>query len=171
MMAVGSLPAPDPELGGIVGSHDGTGLRIGLVAARWNIHLTGRLLDGAKQAFAHCNIAEDDTLVAWAPGSFELPTVCRRLAASGRFDAVVALGAVVRGETTHYELVSEGAAEGILRATLDTGVPVIFGLITTETEEQALARAGDDHTNKGFEGVVTAVEMATLLRQLPSAPR
>ena len=163
-MAVGSLPPPDPSLGGIVGSHDGSGLRLGIVTARWNDHLTRRLLDGARRACEECNV--EDVTEAWAPGSFELPLVCEQLAATGAFDAVVALGVVVRGETTHYDLVSEGAAVGIREAARDTGVPVIFGVLATETEEQALARAGHGPSNKGFEAVVTAVEMATLLARL-----
>lgn len=166
-MSVGSLPAPDPAAGGVQGSHDGAGLRLAVVTARWNDHLTGKLLDGARRGYAHCNIGADDVTEAWAPGSFELPLVCQQLAGSGEFDAVIALGVVVRGETTHYDLVSEAAAVGVREAAAATGVPVIFGVLTTETEDQVLARAGDDDTNKGFEAVVTAVEMATLLRRLP----
>jgi len=168
-MAVGSLPAPDPSVGGIVGSHDGPGLRLAVVAARWNDHLTGRLLDGARRAYEHCNIASTDVTEVWAPGSFELPLVCQQLAMSGEFDAVIAIGVVVRGETTHYDIVSEAAAVGVREAAALSGVPVIFGVLTTENEDQVIARAGDDDTNKGFEAVVTAVEMATLLTKLPGA--
>lgn len=166
-MAVGSLPPPDPSLGGVVGSHDGSGLRLAVVTARWNDHLTSRLLAGARRAYEHCRIDRESVVEVWAPGSFELPVVCRRLAASGEFDAVVAIGVVVRGETTHYDLVSEAAAVGVREASAATGVPVVFGVLTTENEEQVLARAGDDDTNKGFEAVVTAVETATLLAALP----
>jgi 6,7-dimethyl-8-ribityllumazine synthase len=166
-MAVGSLPAPDPAAGGVQGTHDGSGLRLAVVTARWNHHLTGRLLEGARRGYAHCGIGEGAVAEVWAPGSFELPLVCQQLAASGSFDAVIALGVVVRGETTHYELVSEAAAVGVREAAASTGVPVIFGVVTTENEAQVLARAGDDDTNKGFESVVTAVEMATLLANLP----
>jgi 6,7-dimethyl-8-ribityllumazine synthase len=168
-MAVGSLPAPDPSVGGITGTHDGSGVRLAVVTARWNDHLTGRLLDGARRAYEHCNIAATNITEVWAPGSFELPTVCLQLAGSGEFDAVIAIGVVVRGETTHYDIVSEAAAVGVREASASTGVPVIFGVLTTENEEQVLARAGDDDTNKGFEAVVTAVEMATLLAKLPGA--
>ncbi|MBT5757874.1 MAG: 6,7-dimethyl-8-ribityllumazine synthase [Acidimicrobiaceae bacterium] len=168
-MAVGSLPAPDPSAGGVCGSHNGSDLRIAIVTARWNDHLTGRLLDGARRAYDHCSIPHEAVTEVWAPGSFELPLVCQQLAGSGEFDAVIAIGVVVRGETTHYDIVSEAAAVGVREAASSTGVPVIFGVLTTENEDQVLARAGDDDTNKGFEAVVTAVEMATLLRKLPGA--
>jgi len=115
-MAAGSLPAPDTSRGGIVGSHDGQGLRLAVAVARWNDHLTGRLLAGARRAYEHCGIAADAVTEVWAPGSFELPLVCQQLAASGDFDAVIALGVVVRGETTHYDLVSEAASVGIREA-------------------------------------------------------
>lgn len=163
-MAAGGLPQPDPSLGGLVGSRDGSGLRIGVVAARWNPGITGRLVAGAIAACAETGVAEH--LVAWAPGSFELPVVAAAMARSGRFDAIVAIGAVVRGETTHYDLVSEGAADGLMRAGLDSGVPVIFGVIATENEAQARDRAGDGPGNKGYEAVVTAVETVTLLQEL-----
>ena len=166
-MAAGALPAPDPTAGGITGSHDGSQVRLAVVTARWNDHLTGRLLGGARRAYVHCGISAAAVTEVWAPGSFELPLVCQRLAGSGDFDAVIAIGVVVRGETTHYDLVSEAAAVGVREAAASTGVPVIFGVLTTENEDQVLARAGDDETNKGFEAVVTAVEMATLLSKLP----
>ncbi len=160
-MAAGSLPIPDPSLGGVTGSRDGTGLRLGIVAARWNIAITSRLVDGALKACADLGV-EQSTL-AWAPGSFELPVVAAAMASSDRFDAVVAIGAVVRGETTHYDLVSVGAAEGLMRAGLDAGIPVIFGVIATENETQALDRSAYGSANKGYEAVLTAVETATLL--------
>ena len=166
-MAAGSLPAPDPAAGGLQGSHDGSGLRLAVVTARWNHHLTGRLLAGARRAYGACDIDADSVLEAWAPGAFELPLVCHQIAASGDYDAVIAIGVVVRGETTHYDLVSEGAAVGIQQASLATGVPVIFGVLATENEQQVMDRSGDGDTNKGFEAVITAVEMATLLGQLP----
>lgn len=166
-MAAGSLPAPDPALGGIAGSHDGADLRLAVVSARWNDHLVSRLLEGARRGYAHCGIDAEAVDEVWAPGSFELPLVCQQLAASGEYDAVIAIGVVVRGETTHYDLVSEAAAVGIREAAAATGVPVIFGVLATENEDQVLARTADDNTNKGFEAVITAVEMATLLANLP----
>ncbi len=165
-MAAGSLPSPDPSLGGVTGSLNGEGLRLGLVAARWNLEITSRLVDGARSACKEFGV--DDYTLAWAPGSFELPLVSAAMARSGRFDAVVAIGAVVRGETTHYDLVSEGAAQGILRAGLDTGVPVIFGVIATENQAQAEDRSGPGPTNKGYEAVLTAIDTATLLNALES---
>lgn len=168
-MAPSSLPPLDAELGGVVGSHNGSGVRLALVAARWNQSIADRLLDGALRAFGHCNVARRDVLVAWAPGAFELPTVCQQLASSSDFDAVIALGAVIRGETAHADLISDTCARGVSRASARSGRPVIFGVITCDTEDQALARSGDEPTNRGFEAVVTAVEMVTLLRQLPGA--
>ncbi len=172
-MAAGSLPTPDPALGGISGSREGSGLRLGVVAARWNAEITSSLVAGATRAMKDLGVvafgdstADGTSTLAWAPGSFELPAVAAALAQTGRYDAVIAIGAVVRGETTHYDLVSEGAANGLMRAGLDTGIPVIFGVIATETEAQALARAGDDTSNKGYEAVLTAVETVTLLRSL-----
>jgi 6,7-dimethyl-8-ribityllumazine synthase len=166
-MAVGSLPPPNPASGGISGSYDGSNVRLAVVTARWNDHLTGRLLEGARRGYTRCGIAAHSVTEVWAPGSFELPLVCRRLAETGSYDAVIALGVVVRGETTHYDLVSEAAAVGLREASAATGVPVIFGVLTTENEDQVLARAGDDETNKGFEAVMTAVEMVTLLAHFP----
>ena len=154
-----------------MGSHDGSELRLAVVTARWNDHLTGRLLEGARRAYQHCQIPVSSVTEVWAPGSFELPIVCYQLANSGSFDAVIAIGVVVRGETTHYDIVSEAAAVGVREAAASTGVPVIFGVLTTENEDQVLARAADDDTNKGFEAVVTAVEMATLLAKLPGRVR
>ena len=115
-MAAGALPAPDPTAGGITGSHDGSQVRLAVVTARWNDHLTGRLLGGARRAYEHCGISAAAVTEVWAPGSFELPLVCQRLAGSGDFDAVIAIGVVVRGETTHYDLVSEAAAVGVREA-------------------------------------------------------
>ena len=168
-MAAGALPAPDLTTGGITGSHSGSQVRLAVVTASWNDHLTSRLLDGARRAYEHCGIPATGVTEVWAPGSFELPLVCQQLAGSGEFDAVVAIGVVVRGETTHYDIVSEAAAVGVREVAASTGVPVIFGVLTAENEEQVLARAGDDDTNTGFEAVITAAEMATLLRKLPGS--
>jgi 6,7-dimethyl-8-ribityllumazine synthase len=145
----------------------GDGLRIALVCARFNDFITERLLTGARDALLRHGVDEDSIIVAWAPGAFELPLVAQRLAASGEVDAVVCLGAVIRGATGHYEHVAGQCAAGIQRAQLDTGVPVLFGVLTTETVEQAIERAGTKAGNKGFEAAVSAIEMADLLRQLP----
>lgn len=149
------------------GRLDGSGMRIALVCGRFNDLITERLLAGATDALVRHGVDEASITVAWTPGAFELPLVARQLAASGEFDAVVCLGAVIRGATGHYDQVANNAAAGIQRAGLDTGVPVVFGVLTTETIEQAVERAGTKAGNKGAEAAVTAIEMADLLRQLP----
>src|SRR3954454_13373629 len=150
----------------IEGRLDGAGLRIGVVCARFNDLITERLLAGARDGFVRHGVDEEAITVAWVPGSFEIPLVARTMAASGRFDAVVCLGAVIRGATGHYEQVANQCAAGIARAALDTGVPVIFGVLTTETIEQAIERAGTKAGNKGFEAAAGAIETARVLSQL-----
>ncbi|MBV8560287.1 MAG: 6,7-dimethyl-8-ribityllumazine synthase [Acidimicrobiia bacterium] len=145
----------------------GDGLRVAIAASRFNDFITERLLAGARDGLVRHGVDESSITVAWAPGAFELPLVAQRLAASGEYDAVICLGAVIRGATGHYEHVAGQCAAGIERVQLDTGVPVIFGVLTTETVEQAIERAGTKAGNKGFESAVTAIEMADLLRQLP----
>lgn len=152
------------------GTRDGAGLRIGIAVARFNSFITDRLLDGARHTLAGCGVKEGDVVVAWVPGTFELPLVAQHLALSGRFDAVICLGCVIRGETAHFEHVSNAGTLGLLNAGLATGVPVIFGVLTTDTVEQARARARAGEDNKGGEAALAAVEMATLLKQLPAAP-
>ena len=148
------------------GALDGSGLTLAIVVARFNEFATGKLLAGAEDAARRHGVARHE--VFWVPGSFEIPVVAKRLAQSGRYDAVVCLGAVVRHETAHFEYVAGQAAEGIQRAALDTGVPCIFGVLTCDTEEQALERAGGKRGNKGSEAVETAVRVANLLRGLPA---
>jgi len=150
----------------IRGDTDGAGLRIGIVVARFNEVVTNALLDGAVQALAHAGVADDDVTVVWVPGAFEIPTVARRLASSDT-DAVVCLGAVIRGETAHFDLVANEAARGIADVMYDTGVPCIFEVLATEDLEQAQARAGGAHGNKGREAAMAAIEMAHVLRALP----
>ncbi len=151
------------------GSLVGTGLRIGVVVARFNDLITRSLLEGARDGLRRHGVAEDDVDVAWVPGSFEIPLVARTLAASGRYDAVLCLGAVIRGATTHYDHVAGQAVAGIAAAGAESGVPVIFGVLTTESIEQALERAGTKAGNKGYEYAVSAIEMATLLRAIGAA--
>jgi 6,7-dimethyl-8-ribityllumazine synthase len=141
--------------------------RYAIVASRFNEVVVERLLEGARAAFRKHDVADDDVRVVWTPGAFELPLVAQRLAASGEFAAVVCLGAVIRGETSHYDLVAGEAARGIQRVALDTGVPVVFGVLTTDTMEQAMDRAGGDHGNKGWDSALTAIEMASLMGELP----
>jgi 6,7-dimethyl-8-ribityllumazine synthase len=149
-----------------VGGLNGAGLRIGIVVGRFNETVTRGLLDGAREGLTRLGVDADAIDVAWTPGSFEVPLVARRMAEMGRYDAVICLGAVIRGETPHFDFVAGQAAAGIARAGLDTGVPVIFGVLTTETLEQAINRAGAKAGNKGFDAAMTAVEMASLMREL-----
>ena len=149
------------------GSASGEGLRVGIVVGRFNDLITSRLLEGALGSLRRHGVGHEDIDVAWVPGAVEIPLVATRLAASARYDAVVTLGAVIRGATSHYDHVCSIVASGVARAALDTGVPVVFGVLTTDTLEQAIERAGTKAGNKGEEAAVTAVEMATLLRVLP----
>lgn len=145
---------------------DAAGLRVCVVVSRWNEFVTRRLLEGAERVLRERGLADGDVTVAWVPGAFELPTAAKWAAASGRYDAVVCLGAVIRGETAHFEYVAGGAAEGILQAAQETGVPVIFGVLTVDTVEQALSRAGGKDGHKGEEAALAAIEMANLRRLL-----
>lgn len=144
------------------------GLRFGLAVSRFNDFITKRLLEGARDALVRHGASDDDIEVAWVPGAVELPLAARELAKGGAFDAVIALGAVIRGATSHYDAVVSMAASGLSRASLDTGVPVIFGVLTTDTIEQAIERAGTKAGNKGAEAAVSAIEMARLLARLRS---
>ncbi len=151
------------------GKLNGAGLRVALVCGRFNDLITTRLVAGARDGLVRHGVDPSSISEAWVPGAFELPLVARRLAGSGEFDAVVCLGAVIRGATGHYEHVAGQCAAGIQRAQLDTGIPVIFGVLTTDTIEQAIERAGSKAGNKGYDAAVAAIEMADLLRQLPKA--
>ena len=151
-----------------VGVHDGRDRRIGLVAARFNESVTAKLVEGALAGLAEHGVAQDDVEVAWVPGAFEIPLVASRLARSGRFDAVICLGAVIRGDTAHFDLVANETARGVMRTSLDTGVPVIFEVLATDTLALAEARAGGTHGNKGWEAAESALEMAWLLDALPA---
>lgn len=143
--------------------------RFAVVAARFNAAVVDALLAGALDAFRRHGVADDAVDVVRVPGSFEIPVVARRLAEAKAYAAVVCLGAVIKGDTDHYDHVAAAATNGILQASVLTGVPVIFGVLTCDTLEQAVNRAGGKAGNKGFEAAVTAVEMANLLRQLPRA--
>ncbi len=149
------------------GKQDAAGIRISLVVSRYNEFVTSRLLAGAVEVLTKAGIGEEGIEVAWVPGAFEIPLVARRLARSGRFDAVICLGAVIRGETPHFEYISREASRGIAQASLDSDLPVIFGVLTTDTVEQAMERAGAPERNRGAEAAHTAIEMASLLRKLP----
>ena len=141
--------------------------RFALVAARFNGAIVENLVAGALDGLRRHGVADEAIDLAWVPGSFEIPLVAQKLAASGRYAAVLCLGAVIRGDTGHYDHVAGEAASGVARASLATGVPVIFGILTCETLEQAINRAGGKSGNKGFDAALTAIEMVNLLRQLP----
>ena len=149
----------------------GDGLRIALACSRFNELITERLHAGARDGLLRHGVDDASITEAWVPGAFELPLAASRLAVSGEFDAVIALGAVIRGATAHFEHVAGQCAAGLQRVQLDTGVPVIFGVLTTDTIEQALERAGSKAGNKGFEAAMSAIEMVDLLRQLPKRDR
>lgn len=144
----------------------GSGLKVAIVVARFNEFITSKLLGGAEDALKRHGVEESDVTVAWVPGAFELPLVAKKLAESGKYDAVITLGTVIRGATTHYDYVCNEAAKGVSQASLTTGVPVIFGVLTTESIEQAIERAGTKAGNKGYEAAVTAIEMGNLLKTL-----
>jgi 6,7-dimethyl-8-ribityllumazine synthase len=147
------------------GSYDGTGLRVGLVASRFNESVVRLLVDGAADCLRRHGVGDDDVELAWVPGAYEIPVVAGRLAESGRFDAVVALGCVVRGQTAHFDYVAGQAAE-VGRIAATAGVPITFGVLTTETFEQAVDRAGGKLGNKGWEAALAAIETARLLSEL-----
>jgi 6,7-dimethyl-8-ribityllumazine synthase len=149
------------------GQFDARGRRFAIVAASFNEIVVSKLVEGALACFRAHGVPDDDVLVAWVPGAFELPVAARKLAAGGLFDAVVCLGAVVRGETAHFDFVAGEAARGIQDTALATGVPALFGVLTTETMSQALDRAGGKHGNKGWDSAMAALQMASVLDQLP----
>lgn len=151
------------------GAFSGRGLRIGVVAARFNESIVSKLVAGALDCLRRHDVGDEEIAVAWVPGAFELPVVALRLAQSGEFDAVVCLGAVIRGETPHFDFVAGEAARGISEVALRTGVPVTFGVLTTDDVVQAEARAGGKAGNKGFEAAQAALEMANLMTSLPKA--
>lgn len=146
------------------------GLRVGFACAEFNGGITDRMLVAALDALEAAGCALESTVVAWVPGAFELPLVARAMAASGRVDAVVALGAVIRGDTGHYDFVAGECAAGLQRVQLDSGMPVVFGVLTTDTVDQALVRSLPDETNKGAEAARTALETVAVLRGLETLP-
>jgi len=145
----------------------GTGLKVGIVVARFNELLSSRLLSGAMDALVRHDVDKDAIDVAWVPGAFEIPLVAKRMADSGQYDAVIALGVVIRGGTPHFEYVASEVSKGIAKVGLDAAMPVIFGIITADSIEQAVERAGTKQGNKGWEAANAAIEMASLLRTMP----
>ena len=157
------MAGPDQRASAPPEGIDGVGLRIGVVRSRWNADIVDRLCAGVERGLLHLGIPFDDIVLETVPGSFEIPMGASILARSGQVDAIIAIGAVIRGETTHYEIVSEGAANGVQRVQLATGIPIAFGLLTVENRDQALARSeGPGGHNVGEEAAMVAVEMARL---------
>ncbi|WHX27868.1 6,7-dimethyl-8-ribityllumazine synthase [Virgibacillus halodenitrificans] len=150
----------------IEGNLIGTELKLGIVVSRFNEFITGKLLEGAIDASKRHGVEEDNITVVWVPGAFELPLAAKKLAGSETYDAVITLGTVIRGATSHFDYVSGEAAKGIANAGMQSEIPVIFGVLTTDTIEQAIERAGTKAGNKGSEAAVTAIEMANLYKQL-----
>jgi 6,7-dimethyl-8-ribityllumazine synthase len=148
------------------GDLNAKGMRIAIAVARFNRDITEQLLDGALSALREAGAADDDVSVWWVPGAFELPVVAKRLADSNRVDAVICLGAVIRGDTAHFEYVAGGATQGLVQAAVSTGVPVIFGILTVDHLDQALARVGGTEGHKGVEAAHTAIETVRLLQNL-----
>ncbi|WP_248925369.1 6,7-dimethyl-8-ribityllumazine synthase [Paenibacillus hamazuiensis] len=142
-------------------------LKYGIVVGRFNEFITGKLLSGALDALKRHGANEDDIEVAWVPGAFEIPLIAQKMAESKKYDAVITLGAVIRGSTPHFDYVCNEAAKGVAAIGLKTGVPTVFGVLTTDSIEQAVERAGTKAGNKGWEAAVTAIEMANLTKQLP----
>lgn len=150
----------------IEGSVDARGMKIGIIVSRFNNFITTKLLDGALEGLKSHGGADDDLTVVHVPGAFEIPNVAARMAASGKYDALVCLGAVIRGDTPHFEYVSDAVTQGISKAVWEYRVPISFGVLTTENVEQAMERSGLKDANKGYEAALTAVEMVSVLRQL-----
>ena len=144
----------------------GKGLKFGLVVSRFNEFLTKKLLEGAQDALLRHGVSQEDIEVAWVPGAFEIPLIAKKLAQSKRYSAVICLGAVIRGETPHFEYIAGQLTRDISRVGLDTGLPVVYGVITADTLEQAIERAGTKQGNRGFQAAVSAIEMANLLSSI-----
>ncbi len=146
------------------GHFQGEGLRFGIVVGRFNSFISEKLLQGALDALSRHGVDLDQVTVAWVPGSFEIPLVAKKMAQSGRFDAIICLGAIIRGATPHFDYVAAEASKGIAQTMLDTQVPIAFGILTTDSIEQAVERAGTKAGNKGFDAALSALEMANLLK-------
>jgi len=151
-------------------SEDATALRFGVVVSRFNPLISAKLLDACSAELIRCGASAEDIDVAWVPGAFEIPIAARALASSGRYDALVALGSVIRGGAPHFDYVCRGVTDGLREVMRDTSVPIGFGVLTTDDVAQALARAGGEHSNKGEEAARAAIEMARLMPQLVKAP-
>lgn len=141
-------------------------IKVGIIAARFNEFIVSKLLSGAVDGLMRHNVLEDDIEVAWVPGAFEIPLIASKMAMSGKYDAVICLGAVIRGATSHYEYVCSEVSKGIANVTLKSDIPVLFGVLTTENIEQAIERAGTKAGNKGYDCAISAIEMVNLIREI-----
>jgi len=148
------------------GKLDGRGLRVGIIVSRFNDLITERLLEGALDRLRRSNVSEEETDVYWVPGAFEIPKMAKRIAEGGRYDGVIALAAVIRGATPHFEYLASEVTKGLAKVNLDSDVPVAFGVITADTIDQAVERAGTKHGNKGAQAAETLIEMANLLKEV-----
>ena len=144
----------------------GKGLKLGVVISRFNVFFSQKLLDGARDGMLRHGVNEDDIEVAWTPGAFEIPLVAKKMAETKKYDAIICLGAVIRGSTPHFDYIAAQVSKGIANVNLETGVPVIFGVITTDTLEQAVERSGSKVGNKGYDAAVSAIEMANLVKSI-----
>lgn len=151
----------------IEGKLDATSLKFGIVVSRYNSFITKHLVEGVMDGLSRHGAADEDITTVYVPGSFEIPLACLKLAQSGRYHAVIAVGAVIRGATSHFKFVASECAKGVAQAGLQTGVPVIFGVLTAETIEQAIERAGTKLPNRGFEAALTAIEQVNVLKAIP----
>ena len=146
------------------GNFSGEGLKIGIVASRFNEFITSKLIGGAEDCLKRHGVTDNDITLVWVPGAYEIPLMAKKMAMNGSFDAIICLGAVIRGATYHYEMVCNEAAKGISQVALSTGVPVLFGVITTDTIEQAIERAGTKSGNKGYDCAMSAIELANAIK-------
>ena len=152
-----------------VGKLVGEGLKFGVVVSRFNEFITGKLLDGAQDTLARHGVKEADVDVAWTPGSFEIPLIAKKMAKSGRYDAIICLGAVIRGGTPHFDYIAAEVSKGIANVSLESGIPVILGVITADTLEQAIERAGTKSGNYGSQAALHAIEMVNLGKAIPGS--
>lgn len=148
------------------GNYSGKGIKVGIVAARFNEFITSKLVSGALDGLKRHEVNEEDIELAWVPGAFEIPLVAKRMADSGKYDAVICLGAVIRGATSHYDYVCNEVSKGIASVSLNSGIPVMFGVVTTENIEQAIERAGTKAGNKGYDCALGAIEMVNLMKNI-----
>lgn len=148
------------------GIYEGKGLKIAIVASRFNEFITNKLINGAEDCLLRHQVADDDITLAWVPGAFEIPLAAKKLAETGDYDAIICVGAVIRGSTSHYDYVCAEVSKGIANVSLETGMPVLFGVLTTDTIEQAIERAGTKAGNKGYDCAMSALELANLIKKV-----